>query len=127
MEAYLNKPILCLDFDGVIHSYISGWQGVDVANDPPVPGVFDWLERAVQHFTVYVYSSRSSSPMGRHAMIKYIEPYVNTDIMNQLAFTDEKPRAFLTIDDRCIQFNGNWWDPTLDPEILLRYQPWNKR
>jgi hypothetical protein len=26
----LSKPILCLDFDGTIHSYISGWQGADV-------------------------------------------------------------------------------------------------
>lgn len=37
------KPILCLDFDGVCHSCTSGWQGVAQANDPPVPGLFDFL------------------------------------------------------------------------------------
>jgi hypothetical protein len=32
----MTKPILCLDFDGVIHSYSSGWKGADVIPDPPV-------------------------------------------------------------------------------------------
>jgi len=30
----MSKPILCLDFDGVIHSYSSGWKGADVIPDP---------------------------------------------------------------------------------------------
>ena len=31
----MPKPILCLDFDGVVHSYTSGWKGADVIPDPP--------------------------------------------------------------------------------------------
>jgi len=42
----MSKPILCLDFDGVIHSYSSGWKGADVIPDPPVPGAFDFIRRA---------------------------------------------------------------------------------
>jgi hypothetical protein len=34
----MRKPILCLDFDGVLHSYTSGWKGAAVIPDPPVPG-----------------------------------------------------------------------------------------
>jgi len=38
----MSKPILLIDFDGVIHSYTSGWQGAGVISDPPVEGAFDF-------------------------------------------------------------------------------------
>ena len=40
----MNNPIICVDFDGVIHSYTSGWKGIDVIPDDPVPGAIEWLE-----------------------------------------------------------------------------------
>ena len=41
-----GKLILCLDFDGVIHSYSSGWKGADVIPDPPVPGALRFIADA---------------------------------------------------------------------------------
>ena len=66
------KPILCLDFDGVIHSYSSGWQGPRTIPDPPVPGSIDFLFEASQHFRVAIFSSRGSYWFGRRAMKCYI-------------------------------------------------------
>ena len=58
------KPILAVDFDGVCTTYASGWQGIDVCNDPPVPGLGYFLARAMDHFDVHIHSARSSEIIG---------------------------------------------------------------
>lgn len=120
----MSKPILCVDFDGVIHSYMSGWQGAHVVKDPPVPGAMDFLMRATKHFSVHVFSSRSSQPGGLTAMIEYISMHAGRDFAhNSLHWPMEKPAAMVTIDDRAITFTGTW--PSI--ESLLSFQPWNKK
>lgn len=123
----MGKPILCLDFDGVIHSYTSGWKRIDIIPDPPVPGAFDWIRRAAEHFRVVIYSSRSKMPIGIHAMRAWFEEHDDPNqawpITNILEFASEKPAAFLTIDDRAITFTGVW--PDID--LLKSFQPWNKQ
>jgi hypothetical protein len=141
-----DKPILCLDFDGVLHSYTSGWVKSDFIPDPPVPGAFAFLAEAVQHFQVRIYSARSSHQDpgdlgdGIRAMRLWIEywaqrelpneppTYLANLVINQIAWNNDawperKPPAFLTIDDRALTFNGTW--PSL--EELRAFKPWNKR
>src|SRR5262245_1372983 len=74
-----DKPILCLDFDGVIHSYTSGWKGVDVIPDPPVPGALDFIDKAREHFIVAIYSSRSGQIGGKHAMTEWLKFWMDSD------------------------------------------------
>ena len=62
------KPILSLDFDGVLHSYASGWKGARRIPDPPTDGAVEFLLKALDHFTVAVFSSRSRYFGGRRAM-----------------------------------------------------------
>lgn len=137
MEA-LKGRILCLDFDGVIHSYESGWQGAEVVGDGPVAGAIAALHEYAKVFTVAIYSSRSAQPGGIAAMKAAIDRWdadrshnwrltrggdPPAPIVPRLAFPDHKPPAFLSIDDRGICFEGIF--PRA--EDLLRFQPWNKR
>lgn len=130
------KPILCVDFDGVIHSYSSGWKGAAIIPDPPVPGALRWLAKATETFTVAIFSSRSGRSGGIKAMREYIGFWSVDPVHGMpsgfdhgtwglLQWPTEKPAAFLSIDDRAIQFDGDW--SALDPVELLDFKPWNKR
>lgn len=68
----MSKPILCLDFDGVIHSYSSGWKGAAVIPDVPVPGALEFIVKALDHFRVAIFSSRSHQWGGRRAMKRWL-------------------------------------------------------
>ena len=127
----MAKPILCLDFDGVIHSFKRGWKGATVIPDPPVPGAMEFIAAAIDHFHVDIFSSRSADPLGRRAMWSYIKQHLEeavgeieaSRIISLIDFPFDKPAAFVSIDDRAITFEGKW--PDID--TLLTFKPWNKR
>jgi len=134
-----RKPILCLDFDGVIHSYESGWKGANVIPDPPVDGAILWIMKAVDHFDVQIFSSRTNQSGGVKAMQAYMFKHilraivdapsdkVAEDMAREYAYEIikwpvEKPPAMVTIDDRALTFTGVF--PSI--EDLKAFQPWNK-
>ena len=77
----MNKPILCLDFDGVIHSYTSGWKGARCIPDPPVPGALDFILATQAQFTVAILSSRSHKWGGRRAMKRWLTEHTAQRMM----------------------------------------------
>lgn len=132
------KPILVLDFDGVLHSYVSGWKGAHFCPDPPVPGAMAFLVEAVKHFDVAILSSRSHQDGGIRAMQSWVDYWLDKEygwdkgpgavaeanaVRNSVAYPKEKPAAFVTLDDRAITFTGEW--PGM--EALLAFKPWNKK
>jgi hypothetical protein len=128
------KPTICIDFDGVIHSYERGWQN-GVIYGTVVPGFFEWIERVRSQFKLVIYSSRSKSPEGITAMSLWLHEQRNNWIAAggqrdpveplSLEFASEKPAAWLTIDDRAIRFTGDWSSAELTPEAMLAFKPWN--
>ena len=75
------KPILSLDFDGVIHSYTSGWKGARIVADPPVDGALDFMTQAMESFRVAVFSSRSHAWGGRRAMKWWLRTHAGAEIL----------------------------------------------
>lgn len=130
------KPTLCIDFDGVIHSYERGWQGGEIYGQV-VPGFFEWVERVRHKFTLVIYSSRSKTDEGVQAMGLWLHQQRNKWISDggvrdpveplSIEFAHEKPAAWITIDDRAVCFTGDWAAPELDPEALFSFKPWNVR
>ena len=121
-----RKKIICIDFDGVLHSYTSGWQGADVATDPPVPGAIEWLVALDRdaRFAVCIYSSRSKELGGVKAMRQWLAAHgLPSGPLSRLLFPTQKPAAFLTIDDRAICFDGSF--PSVDD--IAGFKPWNKK
>jgi hypothetical protein len=129
-------PIVCIDFDGVVHGYSRGWQGEEIYDDV-VPGFFEWVERVRDRFLLVIYSSRSSSPAGVEDMKTWLGKQHSKWMRGaglqyparplEIEFAHEKPPAFVTIDDRAIRFDGDWSAPELAPEALAAFKPWTVR
>lgn len=128
-----NQPfrkIICVDFDGVLHSYTSGWKGAANIPDPPVPGALPWLISIAAKHSVNIYSARSGQG-GIDAMkawlIHHLGAHLDPDqaytfVEMELEFPLAKPSAFLTIDDRAICFKGDFTE--LTPEYLSNFKAW---
>lgn len=113
-------PNVVFDFDGVIHSYKSGWNGADVILDPPVPGIGEEIDRIrAAGYRVVVVSTRCSEPAGMEAVKKYLDKH-GIEVDDVAA---EKPPAKVYIDDRAMLFDGN-------PKGLLKkiqqFRPWQE-
>lgn len=132
-----RPPILCVDFDGVLHSYTSGWKGARNIPDRPVPGAIEWLSSLVSDgdsvcamapryldFDVCIFSSRNRYIGGARAMRKWLVSWgFPKDKLENLRFPLLKPPAFLLVDDRAFHFQGFF--PTA--KQMLDFKPWYRR
>lgn len=99
------KPILCLDFDGVIHSYASGWKGARNIPDAPVPGALQFIVEAMEQFEVHIFSSRSNYLFGRMAMKRWLRKH-----LMEIALEDDSSLP-------------DWWLDVVRDRFLETYEP----
>lgn len=119
-----RKPILAVGFDGVIHD--GKIESPATITGEPLPGAFDFITAAVEHFDVQIYDVRSTKPGGVVGMVLWFRAHgLNLDVMGKLAFPVTKPDAFVTIESRVLEFNGKW--ETYTPKELLKFKPWNAK
>lgn len=114
------KQTVVFDFDGVIHSYKSGWMGANIIPDPPVPGIGKAIADIREAgYEVVVVSARCATLGGYGA----IRAWLMDNGIEVDGVKTEKPPAVAYIDDRAICFDGH-------PEKLLgrikAFKPWNK-
>lgn len=118
----MGRPTICIDFDGVLHAYTSGWKGASVIPDGPVPGAIDWLcdlvdpLRGDQGFKVVIQSSRARRPWGWLAIRRWLKEHIvyhygsdmtrAYDVLGMISVTSRKPAAIVYVDDRAWRFDG---------------------
>ena len=113
---------IVFDFDGVIHSYKSGWQGYECIPDEPVEGIGKVLKELKEKgYEIVIVSVRCIDFFGKTAINSWLELHGLREYIDDI--TDTKPPALMYIDDRAICFDGNckslvdqienfkpWWD-----------------
>lgn len=123
---------IAVDFDGVLHSYLSPWVSAGVIPDPPVPGAIEWLTDIEKKFEVIVFTTRGKTQEGRDAVRRWlwengysgkhnrssIRPETWSDLT--IVVTAEKPPALIYLDDRAVRFEGSF--PTADE--IHGARPW---
>lgn len=103
---------ICIDFDGVINSYTSGYKPGDdtYLPDPPVVGAREFLEKCLDCFAeVYILSSRCQTLSGMIAMQVWMKKWGLPDI----PISYIKYPAEVYIDDRGWRFDGKFPDPKM--------------
>jgi hypothetical protein len=93
------KPVMCLDFDGVLK----------MPDGSPVPGAVEAVTRYLDHFDVLVYSARSARPGGIQEMKWWLRD--NGFPVDRLGFPPGKVPLHVLIDDQAVRFEGSWPEP----------------
>lgn len=123
----MNKPTVVFDFDGVIHSYTSGWKGPTEIPDPPVDGIKEAIaDIRGAGYKVVIVSSRCNytSRDGKHNLgIESIKEWLDKYNIFVDEISAKKPPAIVYIDDRAICFDGN---SSSLLEKINSFKPWNK-
>lgn len=114
----MSRKTVCLDFDGVVHSYASGWQGATCIPDPPVCGIKEAIDELRNNgYYIVICSTRARSEEGLAAIRGWLSGMgiIVDDV------TADKPPAICYVDDRAICFDGH-------PETLVQkihdFRPW---
>lgn len=111
----MEKTILFIDFDGVIHAYRKGWSGPDIIDDEPVRDAktgknsIQWLRELIRSgkFKIHIWSRRGRE--GAQAMAEWlVENGLEVRYLKEITFEDDKPPAHIFIDDRAIGFQGHF-------------------
>ncbi len=114
------RKTIVFDFDGVIHSYSSGWQGVTVIPDAPIEETVETIKRLrKEDYEIVVVSTRCANLEGMLAVRQYLKHHkIEVDRV-----CSEKPPALVYVDDRAVCFR-----PGTDLyNQIINFKPWREK
>jgi hypothetical protein len=110
LENQLNT--LAVDFDGVVHTFDKGWHDGTCYGDP-IEGSLDALKSLSKDWNLVLFTAKvkPDRPLvngknGYELVDEWLRKYGIRELFNEITF--EKPRADYYIDDKAIEFRGDW-------------------
>lgn len=109
------ERIISIDFDGVLSSY-DGWKGSTHLGQP-IKGAKAFVERLLKAgFKPVIWTTRNKNK---------IKKWLKENGFPNLEVTNSKYPSVVYIDDRCVQFNGNFNELVKDLKKYNVY--WRKK
>ena len=113
MNKTFKKTIL-IDLDGVLNTYTGGF---DENNIPAIKdGAKEFIEQVSENFELKLFTTRNKILASKWLIENGVDKYFK-DI------TNTKDLAWLYIDDRCLNFNGDYSDLLAQ---INGFKPWYK-
>jgi phosphoglycolate phosphatase-like HAD superfamily hydrolase len=117
-----HQKTICIDFDGVLHDYSEGYKGLDVFGKQ-IPGAAEAVQNLKkQGWQIIIFTARPVTD-GLKMWLK--ENDIPFDFINenpsQLDAASTKPYADIYLDDRGLQFKGNWQESLKE---IAEYKNW---
>ncbi len=93
------KKTILIDLDGVLNTYSGKY---DANYIPPIKdGAYDFIKELSENFKVVLFTSRNLLLASKWVIENKLDEFIEN-------VTNTKEPSFLIIDDRCINFDGNY-------------------
>lgn len=109
------KPVICVDFDGVLNAGHAGELG------EPVPGAREFLAELVEVADVAICSARGNTRIAQGNIRWWLREHC-PEAAERVHFPDGKPAAHAYLDDRAVRFEGTF----PDVQELLDMRTWQE-
>jgi hypothetical protein len=110
MEGELDT--LAIDFDGVVHTFDKGWHDGTCYGEP-IEGALEALDHLSKKWRLVLFTAKvkPDRPLvdgkcGYELVDQWLRDHGVRELFDEI--THEKPRADYYIDDKAIEFSGNW-------------------
>jgi len=95
----IAKKTILIDLDGVLNTYTGNF---DKNFIPPIKdGAFEFIKKLSEKYTIKIFTTRNLLLSAKWVLENNLTDYID-DV------TNNKGLSYLLIDDRCINFDGNF-------------------